>query len=171
MIESTIFRVRYHMETFLDANGGEVRLSFKKGAFCDHPRHVFVVCRYNGRWLLTQHKERGWEFPGGKAEPGESIEEAARREVYEETGAVLKSLEYIGEYEVSTENGCFVKAIFYGEAGKLEEKAQYFETNGPLLVEGNLLEERWKEPYSFIMKDKVVEKSLEKILWKNKNGN
>lgn len=152
------------METFLDAHGGEVRLSFKKGALSDDPKHVLVICRYNGRWLLTHHKERGWEFPGGKAETGEAIEEAARREVYEETGAVLKCLEYIGEYEVSTKNGSFVKAIFYGEAGQVEKKAQYYETNGPVLIEGNLIDQRWGEKFSFIMKDQVVERSLEKIL-------
>ncbi|GLB58600.1 RNA deprotection pyrophosphohydrolase [Cytobacillus sp. NCCP-133] len=152
------------METFLDANGGEVRLSFKKGAFSDDPKHVLVICRYNGRWLLTHHKVRGWEFPGGKAEPGEEIEEAARREVYEETGAILKSLEFIGEYEVHADNRSFVKAIFYGEAGKLEKKPQYYETNGPVLLEGNLIQQRWDKKFSFIMKDLVVEKSLEKIL-------
>lgn len=159
------------METFLDANGGEVRLSFKKGAFDREPQHVLVICRFEGRWLLTNHKERGWEFPGGKGEQGESLEETARREVYEETGAILKSLEFIGEYEVCLDNERFVKAVFYGEAGQVKKKTQYFETNGPVLVEGNLLTHRWEEQYSFIMKDRVIERSLERIAEKSKNGN
>ncbi|MBT2711143.1 nucleoside triphosphatase YtkD [Pseudomonas sp. ISL-84] len=152
------------MEKFSDANGGEVRLSFKKGSFDSEPKHVLVICRFEGKWLLTNHKERGWEFPGGKAERSESLEEAARREVYEETGAILKSLEFLGEYEVSANNGHFVKAVFYGEAGQLEEKPQYFETDGPVLMYGNLLEERWGDQYSFIMKDKVIEKSIKRIV-------
>ncbi|PWW26224.1 8-oxo-dGTP diphosphatase [Cytobacillus oceanisediminis] len=159
------------METFFDANGGEVRLSFKKGAFDKEPKHVLVICRFEGRWLLTNHKERGWEFPGGKAERGESLEDAARREVFEETGAILKSLEFIGEYEVCKENDRFVKAVFYGKTGKVEKKNQYFETNGPVLVEGDLLTQRWEEQYSFIMQDRVIERTLERILEKNKNGN
>ena len=48
---------------------------------------MFVICRFYQQWLLTKHKIRGWEFPGGKKEEGETLEEAAIREVEEETGA------------------------------------------------------------------------------------
>jgi 8-oxo-dGTP diphosphatase len=48
-----------------------------------------------GRVLLAQrpaHKSLGglWEFPGGKVEPGESLEEALIREVQEELAVVLE---------------------------------------------------------------------------------
>ena len=36
--------------------------------------------------MLVRHPERGWEFPGGRVEPGESPEEAMHRELLEETG-------------------------------------------------------------------------------------
>ncbi|TFI49774.1 nucleoside triphosphatase YtkD [Diaphorobacter sp. DS2] len=152
------------METFLDENGGKVRMSFNKRAFETEPEHVLVICRYGDQWLLTNHKKRGWEFPGGKREQGESLEETARREVYEETGADLNSLRFIGEYEVNLDNERFVKAIFFAEVENLNNTNQYFETNGPILTGENLLEDRWNSQYSFIMKDKVVEKSLKKIL-------
>jgi 8-oxo-dGTP diphosphatase len=45
-----------------------------------------------GRYLITRRHGRShlagmWEFPGGKREPGESLEEALRRELAEELSA------------------------------------------------------------------------------------
>ena len=41
--------------------------------------------------LLARLVERGWDLPGGHLEPGQSAEEAMRREVLEETGAVVSA--------------------------------------------------------------------------------
>ena len=46
--------------------------------------------------LQTRLAARGWDIVGGHIEPGESPEEAARREAYEEAGARLKELHLLG---------------------------------------------------------------------------
>jgi 8-oxo-dGTP diphosphatase len=151
------------MKTFLDIAGNKVELTFSGHVFQEEARHVLVICQYQDQWLLTRHKIRGLEFPGGKMEVGESLEEAAVREVYEETGAVLNSLINIGEYRVSDSAGVFVKAVFWGMVGSINQKNDYLETNGPLLVSGDILKLRWGREYSFIMKDQVIEECMNRI--------
>jgi 8-oxo-dGTP diphosphatase len=151
------------MEIFNDKNDGTVRFSLLSHSFLKQADHVLVICRFYGQWLLTKHKKRGWEFPGGKREMGETLEEAATREVEEETGAQLKTLHFIGEYEVTKEERSFVKAIFYADIDTLTAKENYLETNGPVLIGGDLLTQRFEDSFSFIMKDQVVEKAIERI--------
>lgn len=53
---------------------------------------AFVFAFDGDRLLLTHLKDRGWDLPGGHIEQGETPEQAARREVFEETGARLNQL-------------------------------------------------------------------------------
>jgi 8-oxo-dGTP diphosphatase len=55
---------------------------------------VGVLVRPDGDFLLTSRPpgkvyEGYWEFPGGKLEPGESVEAALRRELQEEIGVTI----------------------------------------------------------------------------------
>jgi len=59
---------------------------------------VGVLIDPEGRFLLTSRPVGKayagyWEFPGGKVEPGESIEQALRRELQEEIGVTIASAE------------------------------------------------------------------------------
>ncbi|WP_066501946.1 NUDIX hydrolase [Abyssisolibacter fermentans] len=49
---------------------------------------VVIEAIYDNKWLFVQHKERQtWEIPGGHIEKEENPDQAAYRELYEETGA------------------------------------------------------------------------------------
>jgi 8-oxo-dGTP diphosphatase len=55
---------------------------------------VGVLLRSDGAFLLTSRPpgkvyEGYWEFPGGKLEAGETVEQALRRELQEEIGVVI----------------------------------------------------------------------------------
>ncbi|WP_338750817.1 RNA deprotection pyrophosphohydrolase [Bacillus sp. FJAT-52991] len=149
------------MFEFTDQNGCQVTLAFQSGSFSLSPQHVLVFCQYNGQWLLTQHPIRGLECPGGKVELGETLEEAAKREVYEETGGVVDQMTFVGEYYVHHHEKPFVKAIFFAQIGYIEKKEDYMETDGPVLFDQDLRQERMNSEFSFLMKDEVVERTLD----------
>ncbi|WP_081658305.1 RNA deprotection pyrophosphohydrolase [Pontibacillus halophilus] len=149
--------------TFYDYYNNQVKLSFTKNPFSEDPRHVWVISRFNNKWLLTEHKDRGLEFPGGKVEKGETPEDAAVREVMEETGGKVASLEYIGQYEVEGKGGNIVKNIYFAHIDALEEQSSYFETKGPVCLTQLPATIEQDGKFSFMMKDGVLPHSLEYV--------
>ncbi len=64
-------------------------------------KFAVILSRAGGKWVFCKHKERDtYECPGGRREEGETILEAARRELYEETGAVKFEIEPVCVYSV-----------------------------------------------------------------------
>lgn len=62
-------------------------------------KYVVVLSEYNGKILLSRHKERiTWETQGGHIEPGETPLEAAKRELYEESGAIAYDIRPLCDY-------------------------------------------------------------------------
>ena len=65
-------------------------------------KFAVIIARSNGKWVFCKHKDRStYEIPGGHREPGEAIIETARRELYEETGALEFSLAPAFVYSVT----------------------------------------------------------------------
>lgn len=55
-----------------------------------------LVYNEEGKILLVNSPWRGWEYPGGLIEPGETFQEALRREVREEAGVEIRITGFIG---------------------------------------------------------------------------
>jgi len=75
------------------------------GSIADEKLEFAVsVARMDGRYVFCRHSERTtWECPGGHVEPGETPLEAARRELYEESGALDAIVEPVCIYSVESE--------------------------------------------------------------------
>lgn len=91
----------------------------------DLGQYLFVViaARYAGKWVWVKHRDRDtWEIPGGHIEKGESADNAASRELIEETGAITFKLKTICDYSVKKD----------GKEGVSRLYLAYIDNIGPL---------------------------------------
>lgn len=93
-----------------------------------------IAAKYQGWWVLCKHKERStWEFPGGHREAGETIEAAAVRELYEETGAAEYRMVPVSVYSVTDQAQSGEKQakslgmLFYAEISRFDQLPPAFE--------------------------------------------
>ena len=67
-------------------------------------KYVVILSEYNGKIVLSRHKQRTtWETQGGHIEQGETPLDAAKRELYEESGAVDFEIEPLCDYRAWNE--------------------------------------------------------------------
>lgn len=99
-------------------------------------KYVVVIARYRGNWILCKHKKRDtWETAGGHIELGETPLDAAKRELFEETGAVSYDIKPLFDYWAADEESEANGMVFYAEVEELNDlpesemgEVRFFET-------------------------------------------
>ncbi len=81
-------------------------------------KYTVICSNYKGKWILSKHKDRDtWETQGGHIEAGETPTEAARRELYEESGIrdadVYPVCDYLGYNRFRSANGMVFLAVVH----------------------------------------------------------
>lgn len=83
-------------------------------------KFAVIAARYKNQWIYCRHRERNtFEIPGGHREVGETIIETAKRELYEETGAIDFELEEITVYSVVNDSIETFGMLFFTEVKEL----------------------------------------------------
>ena len=99
-----------------------MKVSFYDNADENLFKFAVIVSKSNEKWVLCKHKNRDTlEVPGGTREHGEDIFETAKRELYEETGAIDYSIKPICAYSVNDAGKETLGMLYYAEIYTFEE--------------------------------------------------
>lgn len=122
-------------------------------------KFAVIISRYNGKLVFCKHRQRETlEVPGGHREVGETIDETARRELYEETGALDFKIEPICVYSVTAEDNFNGQEtfgmLFFADIFSFE-KELHSEIESICLLD--VLPEKWTYP---LIQPRLIEEAV-----------
>lgn len=86
-------------------------------------KFAVIVSKSNGKWVFCKHKDRNtYECPGGHRESGENIDDTAKRELYEETGATKYYIKPVCVYSVTSNDVETFGMLYFAEIMSFEEE-------------------------------------------------
>ncbi len=98
-------------------------------------RAVLLFAFFGDRVVLCDIEGRGWSVPSGHIQPGESPEQAMRREAREEAGIVLHRMQPLGVYILQEADGSrWYAPVFVGEVAHFAPIPDTSESHGVLLI-------------------------------------
>ncbi len=99
--------------------------------------YMVITARSRGKWVIVRLKGRSdWCFPGGHREEGETMDEAAHRELFEETGASrYEGLSCVAQYSVDHGDRISWGSVYCCEIHEFGELPEEFEIAEVALVE------------------------------------
>lgn len=102
-----------------------LKVNFHDSADDSLLKFAVIAARHNGRWVFCKHRDRiTYECPGGHREIGEAINDTAKRELWEETGAVNYSLKDICAYSVTVDGTTTFGMLYYADIFDFEPLPQ-----------------------------------------------
>ncbi len=91
----------------------------------DQLKYVVIQTRYQGQWVYCKHEKRStFETPGGHIEEGESALKAAKRELFEETGAQEFSIEAVCDYSVTVNDQASLGRMYLADVTAFDDIPQ-----------------------------------------------
>ena len=89
-------------------------------------KFAVIIAKHNGKYVFCKHKQRATlEVPGGHREAGENIDDTARRELMEETGAIDFEIVSVCVYSVVSNDDCETESfgkLYFANVLSFEEE-------------------------------------------------